>query len=189
MRFDPTLPHPLPEVSPELFDELLSESQRFVDSLDCRVLSDELPTRFLDFWLMPVGETDAQCDHYQALYESDECGVLLQLPLYLFDHVYHRRYDPPTNDALGAGDAAEVFQRLESDPEYQADIRMFARRLRQFQMLLRYIRVMYELGLAQSIYRFDLFDIDAYDEVITEIMGTGMELFIGVLNRVDDLEL
>ena len=52
MPFDPTLPHPLPEIDPKLFDELLGESKRFVDSCGYRVMSDELPTRFLDFWLI-----------------------------------------------------------------------------------------------------------------------------------------
>ena len=186
MPFGPTLPHPLPEVDPELFDELLSESQRFVDSRDCRVMSDELPTRFLDFWLMPHARTDAQRVHYQELYESEEYGVLLQLPLYLLNLVYHRRFAPPTNDASGAEDAAEVLQKLES--EYRAGIKVFVRRLHQFQILLRYIRVMYELGMAQQMYRFDVFDVEAYDDVITEIMRGWIESFIEILIPADDTQ-
>ena len=94
-------------------------------------------------------------------------GVLLQLPLYLLDFVYHRRFAPPTNDASGAEDAAEVLQKLESEPEYRAGIKVFVRRLHQFQILLRYIRVMYELGMAQQMYRFDVFDVEAYDVFFT----------------------
>lgn len=98
MPFDPTLPHPLPEIDPKLFDELLGESKRFVDSCGYRVMSDELPTRFLDFWLMPVARTEAKRRKYRKLYKSDAEGVLLQLPLHLFDYVYHRRFDPPATE-------------------------------------------------------------------------------------------
>ena len=192
MPFDPTLPHPLPEIDPELFDELLSESKRFVDSCDCRVMSDELPTRFLDFWLMPDARTDAQREHYQELYESDENGILLQLPLYLLDHVYHCRFDAPTDDAgeaaMSADAPTDVAQRLESDPEYRADIMLFIKRLHQFQLLLQYIHMMYELGHVRQMYRFDVFDVEAYDEVIMEIMRGWIESFIEILAQEDDTQ-
>lgn len=183
MPFDPTLAHPLPEVDPELFDELLSESKRFVDSFDCRVMSDELPTRFLDFWLVPDAPTAAQCEHYQTLYKSEEYGILLHLPLYLLNYVYCRRFDVPADDAGVSADApADVAQRLECDPEYRADIMSFTRRLHQFQLLLQYIRIMYELGQVQQMYRFDVFDVEAYDDVIMEIMRSWIESFIGILS-------
>lgn len=193
MPFDPTLPQPLPEIDPQLFDELLGESERFVDSCDYRVMSDELPTRFLDFWLMPVAQTEAQRRRYKELYKSDEKGVLLQLPLHLFNYVYHCRFDPPTD---GADEdettdtrnpeelAAEALRRFESDTEFQDHMKSFLKRLHQFHVLLQYIRIMYETGMVHQMHRFDLFDVDAYEDVLTCIAGDLTETAINILDRV-----
>lgn len=194
MRFDPTLPHPLPEVDRQLFDELLGESERFVDNCGYRVMSDELPTRFLDFWLLPEARTAAQCRHFDKLYKSETRGVLLQLPLHLFDYVYRRRFDPPTTDmpddeaAEDAEMTAEALRRYESDPEFQAHMNTFIKRLHQFNVLLQYIRIMYETGMVQHMRRFDLFDVDAYEDVFTDIGREIAEALIEVLNRAEESE-
>lgn len=193
MPFDPTLPHPLPEIDPQLFDELLGESERFVDSCDYRVMSDELPTRFLDFWLMPIGRTDEETERYRKLYKSDEKGVLLQLPLYLFNYVYHQRIDPTNDSAEAETDAiedvkAEALHRYGSDPEFRADIELFIKRLHQFHVLLQYIRIMYETGMVHQMHRFDLFDVDAYEDVLTCIAGDLTETAINILDRVAEAE-
>ena len=195
MPFDPTLPHPLPEIDPKLFDELLGESKRFVDSCGYRVMSDELPTRFLDFWLMPVARTEAKRRKYRKLYKSDAEGVLLQLPLHLFDYVYHRRFDPPADGAdedetTGTKNprklAAEALRPFESDTEFQNHMKLFFKRLHQFHVLLQYIRIMYEMGMVQHMQRFDLFDVDAYEEVLTGIVRDMTETIIKVLNQVGE---
>lgn len=191
MPFDPTLPHPLPEVDPELFDELLSESQRFVDSHDYRVMSDELPTRFLDFWLIPIARTETKRRRYETLCKSNEKGVLLQLPLHLFDYVYNRRFDSPTdlveNEPSSIDETADlkadVLHRFDSDPEFRAGIKLFMKRLHQFYVLLQYIRIMNELGMVRCMYRFDLFDVDAYEDVLTDIAGDLAETAIDVLDH------
>lgn len=172
MRFDTTLPYPLPEIDPVLFGELLGESKRFVDSFDYRVLSDELPARFLDFWLLPVAHSETERKRFAALYRSNEEGVLLQLPLYLFDYVYGKRFDlPPTP--------------LETDcnPVLRADVELFQKYFHRFHVLLQYIRIMYEMGTAQFMRRFDIFEIGAYDEVITSVLKDWNEHMLRILSE------
>lgn len=184
MPFDPTLPHPLPEIDPQLFDELLGESERFVDRCDYRVMSDELPTRFLDFWLMPVGRTDEETERYRELYRSDEKGVLLQLPLHLFDYVYRRRFDRPDEGKVGEPATEQIAEALEqfcSNAAFRADVELFSKRFHQFHALLQYIRIVQGMGLAAHMIRFDLFDAEAYDEVLTEILVGANEFLLRLL--------
>ena len=164
MRFDTALPHPLPEIDPALFDELLAESKRFVDSLDCRVQSDELPARFLDFWLLPVARSETERRRFAALYKSNEECVLLQLPLHRFDL-------PP------------IPVEADCNPVFRTDVELFQKHFHQFYVLLQYIRIMNEIDLVQFMRRFDIFEIEAYDEVITSVLKDWNEHMIRILSE------
>ena len=172
MRFDTALPHPLPEIDPALFDELLAESKRFVDSLDCRVQSDELPARFLDFWLLPVARRETERRRFAALYKSNEECVLLQLPLHLFDYVYGKRFDLPP-----------IPVEADCNPVFRTDVELFQKHFHQFYVLLQYIRIMNEIDLVQFMRRFDIFEIEAYDEVITSVLKDWNEHMIRILSE------
>ena len=160
MRFDTALPHPLPEIDPALFDELLAESKRFVDSLDCRVQSDELPARFLDFWLLPVARSETERRRFAALYKSNEECVLLQLPLHLFDYVYGKRFDLPP-----------IPVEADCNPVFRTDVELFQKHFHQFYVLVQFMR------------RFDIFEIEAYDEVITSVLKDWNEHMIRILSE------
>lgn len=155
-----------------LFDELLEESRRFVDGSGYRVLSDELPARFLDFWLLPVARSEAERKRFAALYKSDEEGVLLHLPLHIFDYVYGKRFDrPPTP--------------VEDDcnPVFRADVEQFRKYFHQFHVLLQYVRIMYEMGSVRFMRRFDLFDVEAYDLVQTSVLKDWNEYMLRILSE------
>lgn len=65
-------------------------------------------------------------------------------------------------------------------------MKLFFKRLHQFHVLLQYIRIMYEMGMVQHMQRFDLFDVDAYEEVLTGIVRDMTETIIKVLNQVGE---
>ena len=58
----------------------------------------------------------------------------------------------------------------------------------QFQLLLQYIRIMYETGMVHQMHRFDLFDVDAYEDVLTGIAGDLAETVINILDRAAEAE-
>ncbi len=176
MYFDFTLPHPLPEVDPQLFNRLLDESKHFVKSHDYRVMSNELPIRFLDFWVMPTGRTNQEIERYRNLYKSKEKGVLLQLPLYLFTYVYYQRFRQP--DILNEGKAGEP---VSTDAGFRS---VLYKRFHQFHALLQYIRIFQGMGL-ENMVCFDLFDVEAYDEVQTDILVKTSEFFLLMLDEFE----
>lgn len=149
----------VPEINPELYERFLEESKRFVDENDGRIFSTDLPFRLLERWQLPVGRTDNERQQILSWLQSGEQGVLLQLPWNIFLYVCARRY-----------------------PEVSADPDAVRRRFDQFQLLIRYIYMLYMIRALNRMRRFDLFEIEAYDELVDRIFE---DLRDGTLPRVN----
>jgi len=148
-----------PAVDPEQYDRLLEESKRFVEENDFRLVSTEIPFRMLQRWQIPVGRTDNERQQIISWLQSGERGVLLQLPWHLFDYVLAMRY-----------------------PSVSRESETFRMRFGQFQFLLRYIDMLYRITSMNRMRRFDLFDIDLYDDTIDRIYA---DLRDGTLPRIN----
>lgn len=159
----------------KLFDERFADARRYLDVCDYRVDSTDLPRRFIIQWQMPMARGEHERRRLRALFQTDEPGVLIQLPLVVFDYVWQMRYDrggdvPPDP---GMTDGEELLRLLDKDPRLRAEVEYFDRRFMQFQELIRYIFTMTVLRREERMRRFYLFDVDFYDEVIRLIDGDG----------------
>lgn len=173
MLFKKTKKQPQSDVDCALFDEVFEDSKRFLDCCDYRVDSTDLPQRFVPRWLMPDARSKRERERLRELFESDRPGVLIQLPLAVFDYACYKRYDAPAGREPEAGpaDEAAVRQKLDEDPAFRAEAERFNRRFAQFQQLMRYLFTMHVTRQQERMVRFDLFDVEAYDAVLDRIGG------------------
>lgn len=173
MLFKKTKKQPQSDVDCALFDEVFEDSKRFLDCCDYRVNSTDLPDRFVPRWMLPAARNKRESRRLHELFDSDQPGVLVQLPLAIFDYAYYKRYDVPAGrePEAGAVDEAAVVRKLESDPEFLLEAERFNDRFAQFQQLMFYLFKMHTLRRRDSMLRFDLFDVEAYDAVLDRIGG------------------
>ena len=64
-------------------------------------------------------------------------------------------------------DAVEAL--FADDADYRAQAGAFIESFHKFQTLLRYIFTLHTIGFADKLRRFDLFDVEAYDEVLAQV--------------------
>ena len=163
----PVLPDD-PYIDPELYDRVLTRSTEFLDAHDCSVLSTELPVEFLLKWRMPAPADKAESDRFHELILSDTEGVLIRLPLDIFYYVCEKRF-PSADDDEAQNRFGEAFLT--------------------FQILLTYIYFFHLHGKPESIRPFDLFDLDAYDELYeilpADFEDVGSELDEEVLDEIE----
>lgn len=149
-----------PCIDPELYNRVFARSTGFLDTHRCSVLSTELPIEFLFKWRMPTPADNAEAERFHKLILSDYEGVLIRLPMDIFYYVCQKRFP--------------------SDDEGEAENR-FGEAFFTFQTLLCYIYFFHTLGKPERIRPFDLFDLDAYDE----LYETLPEDFEGVDSELD----
>lgn len=147
MLFKKTKKQPQADVDCALFDQVFEDSRRFLDCCDYRVDSTDLPERFLVRWMLPVARSERERRRMRELLHSDRPGVLLQLPLAVFDYVYYNRCDVPVGREPEAGplDEAAIRRKIGEDPAFRADAELFNKRFAQFQQLMHYLFTMHLL--------------------------------------------
>lgn len=69
-----------------------------------------------------------------------------------------------------------------SFPKGRSEGALMQRRFGQFQLLLRYVSMLYMIRSSDRMRRFDLFDIENYDELVDRIFA---DLHDGTLPRVN----
>lgn len=141
------------------YERLLDEAKRYVDACDCRVFTTDLPFRFLDVWIEPVDPDDCDTTRQRSLKLSHRKPYRNRVPADLFAYVYEKRH-------AGAKGGKEVVRR----------------RFEQFQLLLRYVAMLYMIRSADRMRRFDLFEVEAYDERVERVFA---DLRDGTLPRIN----
>lgn len=165
-QFDPIMKResvtPVPETDDErkTYERLLAEAKGYVDACDYRVYTTDLPFRFLDVWIQPVEPDDRDAVRQHSLKLAHRKPFRNRVPVDLFAYVCGKRSFP-----TGKGSRA-----------------VFYRRFDQFQLLLRYVAMLYMIRSADRMRRFDLFDVDGYDEAVERIFA---DLRDGTLPRIN----
>lgn len=164
------------DTDPELYRYRSASSEEYLESCNYRVWSTELPDRFLVWWMCPVGRDEAEQRSLERELRSDEESPL-HIPLEIFMTAYYERYERCKGPAsfLSADrastqeDADAVEALFADDADYRAQAGAFIESFHKFQTLLRYIFTLHTIGFADKLRRFDLFDVEAYDEVLAQV--------------------
>ncbi|MBS5556979.1 MAG: hypothetical protein KHX27_11320 [Alistipes sp.] len=152
-------------------------SEEYLAAHDYRVRSTELPEQFLVWWMRPVGRNAAEQRRLEREFHSDDEYALVHIPLEIFMTAYYERYERCKGPAsfLSADrastqeDADAVEALFADDADYRAQAGAFIESFHKFQTLLRYIFTLHTIGFADKLRRFDLFDVEAYDEVLAQV--------------------
>ncbi|WP_348717088.1 hypothetical protein [uncultured Alistipes sp.] len=160
MRREPVTPGPGTDDESEIYERLFAEAKEYVDACRYRVCSTELPFRFLESWIQPVEPDDRDAVRQHALKLSHKKLFRSRVPVDLFTYVYEKR----------------------SVPSGRSEGALMQRRFGQFQLLLRYVSMLYMIRSSDRMRRFDLFDIENYDELVDRIFA---DLHDGTLPRVN----
>ena len=161
---------------PEQYRYRTTASEEYLAAHDYRVRSTELPEQFLVWWMRPVGRNAAEQRQLEREFHSDEYA-LVHIPLEIFMTAYYERYERCKGPAsfLSADrastqeDADAVEALFADDADYRAQAGAFIESFHKFQTLLRYIFTLHTIGFADKLRRFDLFDVEAYDEVLAQV--------------------
>lgn len=141
------------------YERLLDEAKCYVADCDYRVMTTDLPFRFLDIWIEPVDPDDCEAVRQQSLKLSHDKLFRNRVPADLFAYVYEKRH---AGKKIGKA--------------------LFRRRFEQFQLLLRYVAMLYMIRSADRMRRFDLFEVEAYDERVERVFT---DLRDGTLPRIN----
>lgn len=153
-----------------LYDTIFGESIRFLKEHEYRILSVDIPIRFVVQWQIPIDCNDHERRRRRELLSLDPTGGLLNIPLDIFSHVYAQRYgDPYTKRGIDDMSEKEIEERMKCDLALKAELEMFDERFYQFQTLLRHIHIMHIHKQQHKIVRFDMFDLDSYDKISKQI--------------------
>ena len=162
---------------PEQYRYCTTASEEYLAAHDYRVRSTELPEQFLVWWMRPVGRNAAEQRQLEREFHSDDEYALVHIPLEIFMTAYYERYERCKGPAsfLSADrastqeDADAVEALFADDADYRAQAGAFIESFHKFQTLLRYIFTLHTIGFADKLRRFDLFDVEAYDEVLAQV--------------------
>ena len=162
---------------PEQYRYRTTASEEYLAAHDYRVRSTELPKQFLVWWMRPVGRNAAEQRQLEREFHSDDEYALVHIPLEIFMTAYYERYERCKGPAsfLSADrastqeDADAVEALFADDADYRAQAGAFIESFHKFQTLLRYIFTLHTIGFADKLRRFDLFDVEAYDEVLAQV--------------------
>ncbi|WP_279057644.1 hypothetical protein [Alistipes communis] len=162
---------------PEQYRYRTTASEEYLAAHDYRVRSTELPEQFLVWWMRPVGRNAAEQRQLEREFHSDDEYALVHIPLEIFMTAYYERYERCKGPAsfLSADrastqeDADAVEALFADDADYRAQAGAFIESFHKFQTLLRYIFTLHTIGFADKLRRFDLFDVEAYDEVLAQV--------------------
>ena len=161
----------------ELYRYRSASSEEYLESCNYRVWSTELPDRFLVWWMRPVGRDEAERRSLERELRSDEESPL-HIPLEIFMTAYYERYERAKgmasflsdDRAVGPEDTeAAVEAQLAGDADYRAQAFAFIEGFYKFQALLSYVFTLRMIDAADELRRFDLFDVEAYDEVLAQV--------------------
>lgn len=141
----------------KMYEQLFGEAKSYVDGCGYRVCSTDLPFRFLESWIQPIEPDDRDAVRQHALRLSHHKLFRSRVPVDLFAYVYEKRSFPEGKELL-------------------------RRRFEQFQLLLRYVSMLYMIRTADRMRRFDLFDVENYDELVEQIFA---DLHDGTLPRIN----
>ena len=161
---------------PEQYRYRTTASEEYLAAHDYRVRSTELPEQFLVWWMRPVGRNAAEQRQLEREFHSDDEYALVHIPLEIFMTAYYERYERCKGPAsfLSADrastqeDADAVEALFADDADYRAQAGAFIESFHKFQTLLRYIFTLHPIGFADKLRRFDLFAVEAYDEVLAQ---------------------
>ena len=150
---------------PEQYRYRTTASEEYLAAHDYRVRSTELPEQFLEQRQL------------EREFHSDDEYALVHIPLEIFMTAYYERYERCKGPAsfLSADrastqeDADAVEALFADDADYRAQAGAFIESFHKFQTLLRYIFTLHTIGFADKLRRFDLFDVEAYDEVLAQV--------------------
>ena len=162
---------------PEQYRYRTTASEEYLAAHDYRVRSTELPEQFLVWWMRPVGRNAAEQRQLEREFHSDDEYALVHIPLEIFMTAYYERYERCKGPAsfLSADrastqeDADAVEALFADDADYRAQAGAFIESFHKFQTQLRYIFTLHTIGFADKLRRFDLFDVEAYDEVLAQV--------------------
>ena len=162
---------------PEQYRYRTTASEEYLAAHDYRVRATELPEQFLVWWMRPVGRNAAEQRQLEREFHSDDEYALVHIPLEIFMTAYYERYERCKGPAsfLSADrastqeDADAVEALFADDADYRAQAGAFIESFHKFQTLLRYIFTLHTIGFADKLRRFDLFDVEAYDEVLAQV--------------------
>ena len=162
---------------PEQYRYRTTASEEYLAAHDYRVRSTELPEQFLVWWMRPVGRNAAEQRQLEREFHSDDEYALVHIPLEIFMTADYERYERCKGPAsfLSADrastqeDADAVEALFADDADYRAQAGAFIESFHKFQTLLRYIFTLHTIGFADKLRRFDLFDVEAYDEVLAQV--------------------
>ena len=162
---------------PEQYRYRTTASEEYLAAHDYRVRSTELPEQFPVWWMRPVGRNAAEQRQLEREFHSDDEYALVHIPLEIFMTAYYERYERCKGPAsfLSADrastqeDADAVEALFADDADYRAQAGAFIESFHKFQTLLRYIFTLHTIGFADKLRRFDLFDVEAYDEVLAQV--------------------
>ena len=125
----------------------------------------------------PVGRDEAEQRSLERELRSDEESPL-HIPLEIFMTAYYERYERvkglasflSDDRAVGPEDAAAAVEaQLAGDADYRAQAFAFIEGFYKFQALLSYVFTLRMIDAADELRRFDLFDVEAYDEVLAQV--------------------
>lgn len=165
------------DTDPELYRYRSASSEEYLESCNYRVWSTELPDRFLVWWMRPVGRDEAEQRSLERELRSDEESPL-HIPLEVFMTAYYERYERvkgmasflSDDRAVGSEDAAAAVEaQLADDADYRAQALAFIEGFYKFQALLSYVFTLRMIDATDKLRRFDLFDVEAYDELIAQV--------------------
>lgn len=162
---------------PEQYRYRTSSSEKYLAACDYRVWSTKLPEQYLIWWMRPVGHNAAEQHRLERAFHSDEEEALVHIPLEIFMSAYYARYERAkgsasflSDDRVAAqADAASVEAQLADDEDYRAQAGALIESFHKFQVLLRYIFTLHMIEATDKLRRFDLFDVEAYDEVLAQV--------------------
>lgn len=166
-----------PGNDPEQYRYRTTASEEYLAAHDYRVRSTELPEQFLVWWMRPVGRNAAEQRQLEREFHSDDEYALVHIPLEIFMTAYYERYEcckGPASflsaDRASTQEGADAVEALfTDDADYRAQAGAFIESFHKFQTLLRYIFTLHTIGFADKLRRFDLFDVEAYDEVLAQV--------------------
>lgn len=166
-----------PGNDPEQYRYRTNASEEYLAAHDYRVRSTELPEQFLVWWMRPVGRNAAEQRRLEREFHSDDEYALVHIPLEIFMTAYYERYERSKGpasflsaDRVSTQEGADAVEALfTDDADYRAQAGAFIESFHKFQTLLRYIFTLHTIGFADKLRRFDLFDVEAYDEVLAQV--------------------
>lgn len=153
-----------------LYHTLCSEAFEFIEDNEYSINSTDLPMGLAAQWQLPVGNRPYDKKVRKELLALDPTGLLLEIPMVIFEHVYFHLYGNPYDKrGIDRTDTDEVEKRLKSDLGFKAELDMFDERFCQYQTLLRHIHIMHVANRKKEILPFDIFDMESYDKVFKQI--------------------